>query len=440
MTDTITPMVTPRRPLLRRILTWLKWTVIIALAALALAVLGGAIWYRVASAGDPDRFAPPGRMVSVGTHRMYIHCEGEGTPTVVLEAGLQFWSTTWWWVQRRVREETRVCSYDRSGLGWSELGPGPYEARSMVAELHTLLEASGEHGPYVLVGHSLGGMLVRVFYEAYPDDVVGMVLADPGVPTEYYDEGEDVDAPCGWRCPAARMLASVGAFRFMYRGIMTNPEYPAEAVPEIRALLGTPRAAYAVARSLTRLGKTALETMENEYLDSIPVVVLHSTDWGLDTTVDSVRERRAARRDRMLRGMEDIVALSALGRGPIPVEGSNHESIVMYDRFAQQVTDEIGRVVMDLRGQRPTAHPSPRPPDPGVPGSRADLANRSLHRRVNWFLEVGAPPAQRFRQSTCRFGVTKAVDPGPVVTAGRPTITRSCLDIPVRQAVEDRIP
>lgn len=213
---------------------------------MALLGLAGAIgWtaYRVAASDDREQFNPPGRLVSIGTHRLYIHCEGAGSPTVVLEAGLQFWSTTWWWVQRRVRERTRVCSYDRSGLGWSEPGPGPYDAQAMMAELSALLEASGECAPYVLVGHSLGGMLVRVFYEMYPEAVSGIVLVDPGIPTEYLDVGEDVEASCGWRCPAARLLASMGTFRFMYRAIMTNAEYPPEAVPEIRALLGTPDAA-----------------------------------------------------------------------------------------------------------------------------------------------------------------------------------------------------
>lgn len=336
----------------RRVVRWPLRILAALLLAFVLTAVTGAVIEAFLGARDERRFAPPGRLIDVGGNRMHLYCTGDAATseaTVVLEAGLQLWSSSWYWVQRDLEDFVRVCSYDRFGQGWSELGPGPYDARSMMTQLHALLAASGETGPYVLVGHSLGGMLVRVFYTMHPNAVAGMVLVDPGIPTEFYDEGEDVEDSCGWRCPAARALASLGVFRWVYRDIMRSPEYPHEVVPEIRALLGTPPAAFAVAHTLARVGKTALQTMENDDLGDIPLVVLRSTDFGLDAADEELRVRRLARRDRLVSGMQAIVRLSTGGRGPIALDGSNHESIIMYERFAREVADEIGRVVVEFR-------------------------------------------------------------------------------------------
>ena len=288
-------------------------------------------------------------MVNVGTHSLHIHCLGKGTPTVVFEAGLQFWSSQWHWVHRRVAERTRVCGYDRSGLGWSEPGPGPFDGESIARELHGLLQGAGESGPYVLVGHSLGGMQVRIYYRLFRAEVVGLVMVDPGIPTEFYEAGEDLEATCGWRCPAARLLASLGVFRRMYAGIMTNPEYPAAVLPETRALLGTPAAVRSWTQAMARIGLTAVQTMENDDLDAVPLVILRSQDFGLDEDLDEeTRRRRSARRERILTGMREIMDLSSRSRGPIVVEGSNHESIIMYDRHAAVVSEEIDELVRSI--------------------------------------------------------------------------------------------
>ena len=125
------------------------------------------------------KYLPPGQMVDVGGYFLHINCQGkheENTPTVVLEAA-EF-SLSWDSVQPEVAKFARVCSYDRAGLGWSDASPNPRTAANMVEELHTLLEQAGETPPYVLVGHSKGGMYVRMFAHAYPDEVAGMVLVD----------------------------------------------------------------------------------------------------------------------------------------------------------------------------------------------------------------------------------------------------------------------
>src|SRR5918994_2966933 len=116
----------------------------------------------IASMGAPPQ--PPGRLVDVGGGgiNMHIYCTGEGSPTVVLDAGLNGGTMSWAKVQEQVSNHTRVCSYDRAGMSWSEPGPKPRTFMIIADELHTLLQASGEQGPYVLVGHSVGAGKVLV--------------------------------------------------------------------------------------------------------------------------------------------------------------------------------------------------------------------------------------------------------------------------------------
>ncbi len=127
------------------------------------------------------KYSPPGKLVDVGSYRMHILCRGEGSPTVVLDSAFGGFASDWSLVQPEIAKFTGVCAYDRSGYAWSE--PNPKEtvrtSRQLVHELHTLLEKESISGPYVLVGHSFGGLNVRVFADQYPDEVVGMVLLDP---------------------------------------------------------------------------------------------------------------------------------------------------------------------------------------------------------------------------------------------------------------------
>jgi pimeloyl-ACP methyl ester carboxylesterase len=123
---------------------------------------------------------PLGRLVSVDGHQMHINCTGKGSPTVILEAGTGAFSFDWSLVQPEVAKFTRVCSYDRAGMAWSEMGPQPRTIRQKAYELHALLTNAKVPGPYVLVGHSGGGYIIRLFQAKYPNEVVGMVLAECG--------------------------------------------------------------------------------------------------------------------------------------------------------------------------------------------------------------------------------------------------------------------
>jgi pimeloyl-ACP methyl ester carboxylesterase len=123
-------------------------------------------------------------MVDVGGYRLHLYCTGEGSPTVILEAGGGNPWLSWYKVQPQVAQFTRVCSYDRAGLGWSDPSPKPRTTKVIADELHTLLHNAGITAPFVLVGHSLGGLDARMFASQYPSEAVGMVLVDSSHPDQ----------------------------------------------------------------------------------------------------------------------------------------------------------------------------------------------------------------------------------------------------------------
>ncbi len=163
---------------------WLKIILFIS-AMLSLLAIAGASYQAIASRGDTRRFHHPGRLVSVGRFRLNVYCTGQGSPTVVLEAGLADSLDSWRRVQPEIARFARVCSYDRAGYGYSDPGPMPRTSDRIASELHTGLRSAGEKPPYLLVGHSFGGFNIRVFNGTYPDEVAGLVLVDATQEDQY---------------------------------------------------------------------------------------------------------------------------------------------------------------------------------------------------------------------------------------------------------------
>ena len=122
------------------------------------------------------------QMVDIGGYSLAIRCMGHGSPVVVIDAGLGEGSAAWTTLQTRVATFTQVCTYDRAGVGQSDPGPTPRTSQQMVAELRTLLRKASVEGPYVVVGHSLGGLNAQLFAMQYPHDTAGLVLIDPSFP------------------------------------------------------------------------------------------------------------------------------------------------------------------------------------------------------------------------------------------------------------------
>ena len=150
-------------------------------AALTICILNGLAFLLPVTAQQTIQAtvpSPPGKLIDVGGHRLHIDCAGTGNPTIVMEAGAGDFSFDWSLVKPKVARFARVCTYDRAGYAWSETGPTPRTMEQIVYELHTGLKNAGVKSPYVLVGHSLGGLIVRVYTAQYPKEVAGMVLVD----------------------------------------------------------------------------------------------------------------------------------------------------------------------------------------------------------------------------------------------------------------------
>ncbi len=158
-----------------------RWLLYPVIAMLALASVGGG-YETVREAADAQAYPMPGQLIDVGAHRLHLSCTGSGSPTVVLQPGGGEMSSNLGWITPAVARDTRVCVYDRAGRGWSEPADTPQDSTQIATDLHTLLQRGSVPGPYVLAGHSFGGLYVLTFADRYPDDVAGMVLVDSTAP------------------------------------------------------------------------------------------------------------------------------------------------------------------------------------------------------------------------------------------------------------------
>ncbi len=211
------------RPSIRRVLG-------VSTAVIVFILLAGATYQGVATALERREFPRPGGLVSVGDHQLHIYCTGTGSPTVVLEAPAAGLTAAWGDVQRRLSGGTRVCSYDRAGLGWSESGDRAFDPARVPVELHALLAGADVHGPFVVAGHGLGAAFARA-YAARPDsNAVALVLIDP--PTDLPEARPD------WIVPASPWLARAGVLRA--GRLMSSKADGLQSAGALRAFLNRP--------------------------------------------------------------------------------------------------------------------------------------------------------------------------------------------------------
>lgn len=234
-----------------------------AFATLFVVLLAGVTYQGVSTALERRAFRHPGRLVDVGGHQLHIHCVGEGSPTVVLEAPAGSPSSAWALVQARLTPLTRVCSYDRSGLGWSEAGDAAFDPTEVPAQLHRLLEAAGESRPVVLAGAGLGATFARLFAARYPDDTAALVLVD--------DPGADAVGPDARAAALAPWLSRAGIRRISGAGRAEAAGFPTDARGALRAFLNRPDHLTRTAREIERWGTTASLAAAAPLSSSLPV-------------------------------------------------------------------------------------------------------------------------------------------------------------------------
>lgn len=180
--------------------------------------LAGYVYQLLGTRRSAKHFPAPGRLIDVGTHRLHLLEQGTTGPSVVLEAGLMSTVLSWTELQGRLARRYRVISYDRAGLGWSEAGPLPRTADRIVDELHHLLQRAGVAPPYILVGHSFGGLTMPLFAARYPEETAGLVLVDPVAPAEWNPASEHDRKLCrigAAVCRRAAVLSRFGMIRLV---------------------------------------------------------------------------------------------------------------------------------------------------------------------------------------------------------------------------------
>lgn len=255
--------------------TSLIWLGRVVVLIIGLALIG-AIYERMAEAADAKAYPPPGELVDVGGHRLHINCTGTASPTVVIEAGLGDWSTGWDVVQEGVAKATRVCTYDRAGWGWSEAGPLPRDAAQFAKELHTLLQNANIPGPYVMVGHSLGGLAVRVFAYEYASEVAGVVLIDSMSPRQFTQSPGEAQSQTDtqsqpFSLPA--MLARFGIVRLLARPLGIMPSVPSEENAYFSRMV-SPQSAQTLTNESQGMSSAGAEAAAVNTFGDLPLIVL----------------------------------------------------------------------------------------------------------------------------------------------------------------------
>jgi pimeloyl-ACP methyl ester carboxylesterase len=247
-----------------------RWMLIPVAVVLGLASVG-ATYENLAERSDQGTYAAPGKIYQVNGRQLHLDCHGHGGPTVVLSNGLGGTSATWARIVGPVSTTTRVCAYDRPGQGWSEQTSRPQDGLAAAKDLHTLLAAAGETGPFVLVGHSTGGTYAMTYAARYPRQVAGMVLLDSSSPHQL----TEVAAYAGQYAVMRRGLALLPTLaRLGLARLAPAPHLPTPAAGQVQALTSAAKAArngrdeisvaprvFAQARALTTLGGRPLAVL-----------------------------------------------------------------------------------------------------------------------------------------------------------------------------------
>jgi pimeloyl-ACP methyl ester carboxylesterase len=252
-----------------RTTSWIRLgRVVVSILGLALV---GAIYESIAEAADAKAYPPPGQLVDVGGYRLHINCTGTGSPTVVIVSGLGDWSTSWGGVvQPEVAKTTRVCTYDRAGFGWSDASSLPSDAAQFAKELHTLLQNASVPGPYVMVGHSLGGFIVRVFAHEYASEVAGVVLIDSMNPRQV---SESLSNKLALFSSIEAALARVGIGRLLVKLPALFPRMP-PGEEAYYPLLSRPQSFQTTADEYRVLPASAAEAAAVKSFGDLPLIVL----------------------------------------------------------------------------------------------------------------------------------------------------------------------
>jgi pimeloyl-ACP methyl ester carboxylesterase len=305
----------------------------------------GLIFQVFATKNDQQEFPAPGELVDIGGYQMHINCIGNGTPTIILDALSGGSSASWGLVQPEIAQSTRVCAYDRAGAGWSDRGPTPRDMNQQVRELHVLLAGARVDGSYVLVGHSYGGRIARVYAKTYPGEVVGMVLIDPGMLDDHprFSRQNHKEHAAEQRLiTVARWLAPFGVVR-LFPPQFEYYDLPAQLAAASDSFGVTTKFFQSLIDEFRAHPQTVGQERDVTSLGSIPLIVVSAT----------------APDDQTRRVWTEINGeLAELSTNGVhrDVPGATHEGLVWKMDDAQVTLDSIRRVLDSARTGQPLAH------------------------------------------------------------------------------------
>ena len=331
LTVVIWMIVRVRRQLRSRSGRWLLYPVI---AVLAIASIGGG--YETArEMADVRAYPMPGRLIDVGGHRLHLSCTGTGTPTVVLEPGGGEMSSNLGWIAPAVARDTRVCVYDRAGRGWSEPADTAQDGVRIATDLHTLLRRGNVPGPYVLAGHSFGGLYVQTFAARYPGEVAGMVLVDSTAPAAKPATGSRGDA--GSYDVMGRVSALVSASARLGLGRLYSRfdfgDLPARSRDEARAGAATAGSVRSTIDEYAQANASIAQAASLGDFADKPLVVL-TAGRGNDAAWSAAQN--------------ELATLSTNSAHRV-IEGATHEALVADEHHAAATTQAILDVVSSVR-------------------------------------------------------------------------------------------
>lgn len=328
----------------KRFLNWLKRTLLWVSVFIFALSLTGVIYQTAATEADKRNFPPPGNLIDVGGFKMHIDCVGEGSPTVILEALSGGFSSYWAWVQPEVAKQVRVCAYDRAGFGWSEKDSEPESPQRTAQNLHTLLTNANITGPYVMVGHSKGGIYVREYAALYPQEVVGIVLLDSSHPDQFvrYPELLKGDTPMlgHMRLIQTLLRLGVGHAYFALGGEMDFADLPKLQHDEIAAAWSSQAHWQSLETTMLLGSQIFAEAHDLGSLGDMPLAVITRGE-GVD---DGWRE------------MQNELAALSTNSVHITVDGSTHTSLIFNPQHAHIVSETILQV-MDAARTGKRLHP-----------------------------------------------------------------------------------
>ncbi len=311
-----------------------RWLVYPLLAGLALSAIGGG-YETVRESIDAAAYPMPGQLIDVGGHRLHLNCTGSGSPTVILEPGLGEVSSGMAWIAAGVAQDSRVCVYDRAGRGWSDAADGPQDAVQTATDLHTLLNQAHIPGPYVLAGHSFGGLYVLTFAAQYPDQVAGMVLLDSTAPVV-----GPAPATNGSYDFVGRISMLVAATANLGAAHLLGDPYdslPARSRDEARASVSTARAVQSYINEFRRGATSIHQAATLADFASKPLIVVtagrgHDGSW--------------------VAAQDKLADLSTNSQHRVVVDAT-HASLVLDETDAAAASQGIRDVVAAVRSSRP---------------------------------------------------------------------------------------